>query len=179
MMGRKTLPLSQVYRLLEPGPVVLITTAYKDRANVMTLSWQTMIDFEPPILAIVMSDQNYSFDLLMKSKECVINIPAVDMAKKVVAIGNATGRKVDKFKKFKLLQEPASHVQAPLLPECYANIECKVIDTHMAKKYNLFILEGVKAFIRPTRKRPQMIHHCGQGVFVIDGKQFKLPSRKK
>ena len=45
---KKSFPLSKVYGLLEPGPVVLVTTAQKGHANIMTLSWLTMMDFEPP-----------------------------------------------------------------------------------------------------------------------------------
>ena len=90
-MVKKSLPLSQVYRLIEPGPVVMVTTASGKRANIMTMSWHMMIDFEPPILACVISDRDYTFDILKKTKECVINIPTVELAKKVVACGTHPG----------------------------------------------------------------------------------------
>jgi flavin reductase (DIM6/NTAB) family NADH-FMN oxidoreductase RutF len=77
---KKSYPLSKVYGLLEPGPVVLVTTARKGRANVMTLSWLTMMDFEPPLIGMVMSDRNYSFAALKATKQCVINIPTVSWA---------------------------------------------------------------------------------------------------
>lgn len=176
---KKSFPLSQVYRLLEPGPVVMVSTARKNESNVMTLSWHMMIDFEPPILAFVLSNRNYSFKILEETKECVINIPTVELASKVVGVGNTSGRKVDKFKKFDLSQGPASQVNAPIIPECYANLECKVIDMRMAEKYNLFIVEVVKAWITPSKKRRKTIHHCGEGVFVVDGKEMILPSTKK
>jgi len=178
-MTKKSLPLSKVYQLIEPGPVVMVTTSLNGKANIMTMSWHMMIDFEPPILAIVMSDQNYSFNNLKKTKECVINIPTVDLALKVVGVGNTTGSKIDKFKKFKLTQEPASQVKVPMISECYANLECKVIDMKMASKYNIFILEVLKAWIAPSKKRPLTIHHCGNGVFTVDGRVVKLPSKKK
>lgn len=178
-MTKKSLPLSQVYQLLEPGPVTLVTTSRNDKPNVMTMTWQMMIDFEPPIFACVISDLNYTFNILKETKECVINIPTVEMAPKVVKIGNVSGRKVDKFKKFHLAQEPASRIHAPLLSECYANLECKVIDMKMAKKYNIFILEVLKAWIRPSKNKVRMFHHRGKGVFVVDGNVIKLPSKKK
>lgn len=176
---KKNLPLSKVYQLLEPGPVTMVTTAYGGRANVMTMSWQTMIDFEPPIFGCIISNRNFSFGLLTQSKECVINIPSKELAKKVVGVGNVSGKKVDKFEKFDLATEEATKVEAPLLSDCFANLECKVIDTTLAEKYNLFILKVVKAWIRPTKKIPRTLHHCGQGVFVIDGERIKLPSKKK
>jgi flavin reductase (DIM6/NTAB) family NADH-FMN oxidoreductase RutF len=178
-MTKKSLPLSQVYRLIEPGPVVLVSTASGGRANVMTLSWHMMIDFEPPILACVISNRDYTFEILKKTKECVINIPTVELAKKVVACGNTSGRNVDKFKKFGLTPSAAACVQAPLIDECYANLECKVIDTKLVTQYNIFIVEVVKAWIDPSQKHPRTLHHQGRGTFVVDGETLKLPSRMK
>jgi flavin reductase (DIM6/NTAB) family NADH-FMN oxidoreductase RutF len=178
-MVKKSFPLSQVYRLLEPGPVVMVTTARKGRANIMTMSWHTMIDFEPPLVGCVVSDRNHTFGILKASKECVINIPTVELAAKVVGCGNTSGRTVDKFKTFHLTPAAAACVQAPLIGECYANLECKVVDTRMVARYCLFILEVLKAWIDPTRKHPRTIHHRGRGVFMVAGKTIKLPSKMK
>jgi hypothetical protein len=68
----KALPLSKVYQLLEPGPVVLLTTARRGHANIMTMSWSMMVDFEPPLIACVVSNANYSFAALRATKECVM-----------------------------------------------------------------------------------------------------------
>ena len=173
----KNLPLAKVYQLLEPGPVILLTTARKGRANVMTLSWQTMLDFEPPLVACVVSEANHSFAALRATKECVIAVPAVKLAPTVVAVGNCSGRDVDKFKKFVLTPLKAKRVAAPLVAECFANLECRVADTGFVKKYNLFILEVLKAWIDPARKNPKTIHHHGDGVFTVDGKTIKLKSK--
>lgn len=178
-MKKKYLPLSHVYRLLEPGPVVLITTTRKGRANIMTMSWHTMIDFNPPIVGCVISNRDYTFNILKSTKECVINIPTVELIKKVVACGNTSGRKIDKFKAFDLTPSPALQVTAPLIAECYANLECKVIDMKIVTKYNFFILEVLKAWISPSKKHPHTIHHMGQGIFMVSGKIMKLPSKMK
>ena len=151
-MARRSFPLSEVYRLLEPGPVVLLTTAGKGRANIMTQSWHLMMDFEPPIVGCVVSNRNFTFDILKATKECVINIPTVELAAKVVGCGNSSGRDVDKFETFQLTPAAASRVKAPLIAECYANLECKVVDTRMVAKYCLFVLEVLKAWIDPARK---------------------------
>lgn len=176
---KEPFPLSKVYQLLEPGPVVMVTTSQNKKANIMTMSWHMMIDFEPPIVGCIISNRNHTFDILAETKECVINIPTVELAETVVGVGNTTGSKINKFKKFHLTPENAAEVQAPLISECYANLECRVIDMNMSEKYNLFILEVLKAWIRPGKKRARTIHHCGEGVFVADGKQFKLPSKMK
>jgi flavin reductase (DIM6/NTAB) family NADH-FMN oxidoreductase RutF len=173
----KDLPLVKVYQLLEPGPVVLLTTARKGRANIMTLSWQTMVEFEPPLIACVVSNANWSFAALRTTKECVIAIPALKLAPKVVGIGNCSGRDVNKFKRFALTAEPAERVAPPLVAECFANLECKVVDTRQVNKYNLFILEVVKAWIDPAQKHPKTIHHHGNGRFCVDGEMIKLKSR--
>jgi flavin reductase (DIM6/NTAB) family NADH-FMN oxidoreductase RutF len=178
-MAKKTFPLSRVYRLLEPGPVVMVTTARKTRANIMTMSWHTMIDFEPPIVGCVVSNRNFSFGILKATKECVINIPTVSLAEKVIGCGNTSGRTVDKFKAFGLTPMPASHVAAPLIAECYANLECRVVDASMVAKYNFFILEVLKAWIDPSKKRPRTIHHLGRGAFMVAGRTIKLRSAMK
>jgi flavin reductase (DIM6/NTAB) family NADH-FMN oxidoreductase RutF len=178
-MAKKNLPLSKVYRLLEPGPVVLVTTARTGRPNVMTLSWLTMMDFEPPLVGIVMGEQSYSFGNLKATRECVINIPTVELAQKVVRVGNTTGAKVDKFKAIGLTPVPAARVKPPLIKECFANFECKVKDSRMAAKYNFFILEVLKAWVDPSKKNPRTIHHQGNCNFIVDGKRIRLRSGMK
>jgi flavin reductase (DIM6/NTAB) family NADH-FMN oxidoreductase RutF len=176
---KKNFPLARVYSLLEPGPVVLVTTAQKGLANIMTLSWHTMIDFEPPLIGCIVSERNHSFAALKATKQCVLNIPTVEIAKQVVGCGNTSGRKVNKFEKFALTPTKAALVDAPLVAECYANIECKVIDAKLAGKYNFFILEAVKAWIDRSQKHPRTIHHLGKGVFMVAGETIKLPSKMK
>ncbi len=178
-MARKSCPLSKVYGLLEPGPVVLATTAHQGRRNIMTLSWHTMLEFEPPLVGCVVSDRNHSFELLKASKECVINIPTVELADKVVGCGNTSGAKTDKFKRFGLTPLPAKMVGAPLIQECFANLECRVVDMTMVSKYSLFVLEVVHAWIDPAVKDPRTLHHRGHGKFMVAGETIKLKSRMK
>jgi flavin reductase (DIM6/NTAB) family NADH-FMN oxidoreductase RutF len=176
---KRSLPLGRVYRLLEPGPVVLVSTAWRGRANVMTMSWLTMMDFEPPLAGIVMSDRNFSFELLRASKQCVINIPEAKLARQVVGCGNTSGRRIDKFARFGLTAVPASKVDAPMVAECFANLECRVTDARWAKRYNFFVLEVVRAWIDPTVTAPRTLHHRGRGAFMVAGHTLRLPSRAK
>ena len=178
-MVKRSLPLSRVYRLIEPGPVVLVTTARKGRANVMTMSWHTMMEFEPPLVGCVISNRNYTFEILKATKECVINIPTVELAPKVVACGNTSGRSVDKFTACGLTPAAAAVVAAPLIDECYAGLECRVADGKMVTRYNFFVLEVCKAWIDPARRNPHTIHHLGRGAFAVDGETIRLPSKMK
>jgi flavin reductase (DIM6/NTAB) family NADH-FMN oxidoreductase RutF len=175
----KNLPLSKVYQLLEPGPVVLLTTARKGRANIMTMSWHMMVEFEPPLIACVVSNRNYSFAALHATKECVIAVPALELASKVVEVGNCSGRNVEKFARFGLTPAPAERVAAPLVAECFANLECKVADSGFVNKYGIFVLEVLKAWTDPAQKNPKTIHHHGYGRFAVDGEIIKLKSRMR
>lgn len=178
-MPKKSLPLSKVYQLIEPGPVVLLTTASGEHTDIMTMSWHTMLEFEPPLIGCVISNLNHSYALLKSSKECVINIPTEEMAKKVIACGNSTGIKTDKFKRYGLTRNPAELVSAPLIAECFANLECRVVDTSMLKKYSFFVLEVVQAWIAPSLKNPKTMHHRGYGRFMIAGDTIKLRSKMR
>lgn len=173
------LPLSKVYQLLEPGPVVLLTTAIDGRANVMTLSWHMMVEFEPPLFACVVSSDDYSFAALRKTRECVIALPAVELAKQVVEVGNTSGRNTDKFQATGLTPVPAKLVAPPLIAECFANLECKVVDSRLVNKFNLFVLEVIRAWVDPSQPSPKTIHHQGYGRFIVDGETIQVTSKMR
>jgi flavin reductase (DIM6/NTAB) family NADH-FMN oxidoreductase RutF len=157
----------------------LLTTAREGRANVMAMSWHMMIEFEPPQVACVVSGNDYSFAALRSTGECVIAVPARKLVRKVVDVGNSSGRDIDKFETFGLTKLPASCVAPPLIADCFANLECKVTDMRLVNKYNLFILEVLKAWIDPAQKNPKTIHHRGYGTFAVDGEIIKLKSRMR
>ena len=169
----KKLQLSKAFTLLEPGPVVLVTTHDGKKNNVMTISWTMVVDFTP-VFAITTGPWNHSFAALRKTRQCVIAIPTVDLLDKVVGIGTCSGTDTDKFEKFALTPVPGKHVKAPLIKECLANIECKVIDFN--RKHSIVILEGVAAYIDAARKERRMLHAVGDGTFIADGR--KLDRRK-
>lgn len=173
----EAMPLSEVYKYIEPGPVVLLTNRYRGKPNVMTLSWHMMMEFTPPMLACLVSSGDYSFKGLKRSRECVIAIPDVAMARSVVGIGNCSGADVDKFERFGLTPLPAKIVAPPLLDECFVNIECKVIDTALVNRFNLFVLEAVAGWRSADADGRRTIHHRGYGRFAVDGEIISLPSR--
>jgi flavin reductase (DIM6/NTAB) family NADH-FMN oxidoreductase RutF len=174
----RSLGLDKVYQKLEPGPVVLVTTADEGRFNVMTMSWHMMVEFEPPLIACVVSEANFSHRALTRTGECVIAIPPADLAETVVAIGNCSGRDVDKFARFGLAVLPGYEVSAPRIAQCVVNIECRLVDRALVARYNLFILEAVRAWFDPERAKAKTLHHCGYGRFLIDGEELRLRSAK-
>ncbi len=173
---KRTLPLSKVYGLLEPGPVVLLTSCRHGKPNVMAMSWHMMVEFEPPLIACVISEANYSYKTVRKTHECVIAIPTVEIARKVVACGNSSGRNTEKFAAIGLTPLKAALVKAPLVGECYVNLECVLADARLAKRHNLLIWEVKKAWIDPSRRRPRTIHHMGKGDFMVAGRTIHIPS---
>jgi flavin reductase (DIM6/NTAB) family NADH-FMN oxidoreductase RutF len=177
MIAMQEIPLAKVFHLIEPGPVVLLTTARNGRANIMTMSWHMMMEFVLPLIACIVSPADYSFKALRTTRECVIAIPTVDLASKVVEIGNCSGKDVDKFKVSGLTPVPARKVAAPLVAECLANLECKVVDTCMVDKYAMFILEVVQGWTDPKRRELRTFHANGDGTFVVDGRTLDLKKK--
>jgi flavin reductase (DIM6/NTAB) family NADH-FMN oxidoreductase RutF len=139
----------------------------------MTISWTMVVDFIPRF-ALTTGAWNYSFAALRKHRECVIAIPTVDMLDQVVGIGTCSGSDTDKFAKFGLTPEKGKIVKAPLIKECLANIECKVVD--IVSRHNIVVLEGVAAYMNPARKEKRTIHAVGDGTFIVDGRKL---DRKK
>lgn len=170
-------PLGRVYQLIEPGPVVLLATSRAGTPNVMTMSWHMMVEFTPPLIACIVSPSDHSFAALKATRDCVIAIPPVELAETVVGIGNCSGAHVDKFARFGLTALPAEKVAAPLIGECFANLECRVVDTRLVNRYSLFVLEVVAAWIDPKREAPRTIHHAGYGRFRVDGEEILIDSR--
>lgn len=164
----RTMKLNKAFTLLEPGPVVLVTTRDGQKSNVMTISWTLVLDFTPAF-AITTGEWNHSFVALRKTRECVIAIPAVDLLDKVVGIGMCSGADTDKFAAFGLTPVPGKAVKAPLIKECLANIECKVTD--IIRKHNLVVLEAVAASFDAARKEKRTFHAVGDGTFIVDGRK--------
>lgn len=165
------LPIEKAFTLVEPGPVLLVTTHDEGKNNIMTITWHTVLDFTPRII-LVTGPWNFSFQALRHTKECVINIPTVDLAEKTISIGDCSGSEVDKFAKFELTPLPARGTKAPLIGECLATLECRVIE--YLEDPGIFILQGTSAWIDSKRKERRTFHAVGDGTFIVDGKTLNL-----
>jgi flavin reductase (DIM6/NTAB) family NADH-FMN oxidoreductase RutF len=169
----RQLKLCRAFTLVEPGPVVLVTTCDGSKNNVMTISWTMVLDFTP-LFAITTGEWNHSYAALRKTRECVIAIPTIDLLDRVIGIGTCSGADTDKFAKFNLTAVRGKFVNAPMIKECLANIECKVVD--LVDKHNIVVLEGVAAYVDPSRKEKRTFHAVGDGTFIVDGR--KIDRRK-
>jgi flavin reductase (DIM6/NTAB) family NADH-FMN oxidoreductase RutF len=168
---KKDFPVSQIRRFLEPGPIVLVSSAWKGEHNIMTMGWHTVMEFTPALVGCIIAEGNHSHDMIRRSKQCVINVPTSDMARTVVGIGNCSGADVDKFGNFNLTALDAARVSAPLIKECYASFECTLADARLVRRYNYFIFEVVKAHVATSPKVPRTIHYRGDGAFMVSGRE--------
>lgn len=168
-MKKQSWPLDDVRHWLEPGPVVLISSHWQGKNNIMTLGWHTLLAFTPSLVGCMISAGNLSFERIRRSGECVINLPDAKMADVVARIGNCSGDKTDKFAEFGLTTEKSERVSAPSIAECHGNFECRLYDDAMVDTYNFFIFEVVTARVKPQPTWPQTLHYAGGGLFRTDG----------
>lgn len=174
---KRDFPVANVRRFLEPGPVVLVSSAWRDHRTIMTMGWHMIMETEPSLVGCYIWTENYSRELVRKSKQAVINLPTADLAPTVVRIGNSSGRDIDKFETFGLTAAKATVVDAPLIAECYANFECRLVDASLVNKYSLFVFEVVKAHVATSPKNPTTIHYRGDGEFMIAGRTVRTYRR--
>ncbi|MCF1503570.1 flavin reductase family protein [Afifella sp. H1R] len=161
--------VSDVRRYLEPGPVVLVSSAHQGEHDIMTMGWHTIMEFSPSLVGCMISAGNHSFELIRASGECVINLPTTALTDTVVKIGNTSGERIDKFEEFGLTAEPAEMVGAPMIGECHANFECRLFEDALVGRYNFFVFEVVKAHVAPEPEHPETLHYKGGGIFMVSG----------
>jgi len=166
---KRDFPVAEVRRFLEPGPIVLVSSQWRGKTNIMTLGWHMVMEFVPSLIGCCVSSQNHSFEMIRQSRACVINLPTADLAATVVDIGNTSGRDIDKFRSFRLTAIAGDRVEAPLIAECHASFECRLVDASLIRRYGLFVLEVVKAHVARSPKYPRTLHYRGDGVFMVSG----------
>lgn len=167
---KRDFPVSEVRRYLEPGPIVLVSARWRDETNIMTMGWHTIMEFTPSLVGCVIAASNHSFELIRRSRECVINLPTTALTDTVIKIGNTSGAEIEKFEAFGLTADEGREVEVPLIRECHANFECRLYDDALVRKYNFFIFEIVRAHVAASPKHPETLHYTGDGVFMIAGK---------
>ena len=128
----------------------------------MTMGFHMMVQHDPPLIGSVIGPWDHSYHALRMTGECVIAVPALDLAETVVDVGNCSGAYVDKFERFGLKTRSAEQVSAPLLEDCLANIECVVVDDRLRDPYNLFILQAKRIWLNESRTERRTLHPRGE-----------------
>jgi len=144
------IPLDKAKWLMEPGCVVLVSSGDGKRANIMTVSWQTPVNNNDPCLVLlVIRHVRFSYELIQRNKELVINIPGEELLEQVHFAGSVTGRKIDKFKESGLTAGAAKSVRPPYIEECAGHLECRVVNTFPMQTHDLFVCEVLRAVADP------------------------------
>ncbi len=140
------IPKDKATRLINFGGLILVSSCYKDKSNIITLAWHTPISKNPALLGIAIAKSHLSYELIKKSEEFIINIPSLDIIKQAVFCGSISGRSVDKFKESGLTSEKADRlITTPRIKECIGHLECYLRDIKEIGDHGLFIGEVIFA----------------------------------
>ncbi|EYE88960.1 flavin reductase [Fervidicella metallireducens AeB] len=129
--------------MLYPVPAVMVSSKYEDKENIITVSWAGTICTNPPMVSISLRPERYSYELIKKSGEFVINVPGKDLAFAADFCGVKSGREVNKFEKLKLQRELSSIVAVPIIKEAPLAIECRVKEIIELGSHHMFIADVV------------------------------------
>ena len=165
---------SSAYRLLHPMHTILVTCVGKTgKPNIITLAWAMPTSHNPALVAISILPNRYSHALIEETKEFVINIPTVDIAKETLTCGITSGKNHDKFSETRLTPLPARKVKPPIIKECLAHLECKLHSQFKTGDHTVFIGEIIEAYANKgvfTDKydidKARMLFHLGGNVFA-------------
>ncbi len=132
---------------LYPNPVVLVSSKNKKEESIITLAWVGTLCSDPPTIGISLTKSRYSYELIKKSKEFIVNIPTKSMKDEVQLCGTKSGREIDKWQECKFSRIKGKKVDAYYIDECPVNIECKVKQVIEIGLHDLFIGEVVDVHI--------------------------------
>lgn len=180
MSKKVDIPLEVSTRLINHGPVSLVTSAFQDKQNVMALAWLMPLSQTPRYIAIAMPAKRYTYELIQKSKEFVVNIPPVALKDLVIKCGKASGRDEDKLSRNNIKTLKAKKVKAPLVADCVAHLECTLVSETKGGDHQILIGEVVAAsadegVVKPEGfvdvKKAKMLHHLGGTYFTVCGEE--------
>jgi len=175
------------YRLLHPRHTVLVTCIDKTgKANIITLAWSMPTSIDPPMVVISIAPKRYSHKLIEETGEFVVNVPTMKIVKKTLFCGRISGKKCDKFKEAPLTAAPAKKVRSPIIIECVAHLECKLVQTISTGDHTLFVGEVVAAYVKRgvftktfNVKKVKPVFHMGGDSFVTILPEVVTPRRPK
>lgn len=174
---RKAIDLTLASRLINHGPVVLVSSLFGEKADITTIAWHMPISKDPPMIALEISETHHIYECIMKTGDFVVNIPSQKMCDVIIKCGKVSGRKVDKFKEYKLAKEPSKTVKSPRLKAALAVIECELNkDRRFADDYNVIIGNVKYAEVEEQafsdhwllqKDEFKTIHHLGDLTFAV------------
>lgn len=136
-----------------PRQVILITSRYNEKDNIMTASWHTPVSFDPELYAVVIGKSRFSLELIERSNVFAVNFIPRELETQAVMVGRTSGRHKDKFKESKLEKQEASTIDCPVLAEAVAHLECEVQDKIDAGDHVIIIGKVMQRNINKSSKR--------------------------
>lgn len=187
--SRQPVELSRCSQLLNHGPVTLVTSAHNGRRDVMAASWAMALDFDPPKVIVIMDSNTLTRELVDASGEFGLQLPLRAIAEQTLAVGSNSGKDLDKFAAFNLNTFPSQKIAAPMIEECAAWLECKVIPD-ASDRYDIVIAEVIAAYSNAevyTDNRwhfgdnplNRTMHYVAGGQFFATGESFKVEASEK
>jgi flavin reductase (DIM6/NTAB) family NADH-FMN oxidoreductase RutF len=176
-----------IYRLLHPRHTVLVSCVDKNgKANIITLAWTMPTSIKPSMVVISIAPKRYSHRIIEETGEFVVNVPTMRLAKQNLFCGRTSGTKVDKFKETKLTPIPAKKVKAPLIMECVAHLECKLVQKITTGDHTLFVGEVLAAYVNKgvftetfNADKVKPLFHMGGDSFVTISPEVVTPKRPR
>jgi flavin reductase (DIM6/NTAB) family NADH-FMN oxidoreductase RutF len=152
------------------------------KSNIVTLAWSMPTSFDPPLVAISVAPQRYSHKLIEKTGEFVVNVPTIEIARETLFCGRVSGRSHDKFKEAPLTALPAKRVKAPLIKECIAHLECKLVQRMTTGDHTIFIGKVLAAWVNEgafdnkfNPSKAKLLYHLGGDNFTTLSKEVITP----
>ena len=174
---RKPVPLDIAYRLIGPGPVVLVSSVLNKKAGITPIAWHMPVSDEPPIIALEIWREHFIYKAILETGDFVVNIPSSEMADIVRGLGRISGDKVDKFREFGLDKEASKKVKSPSLSSAIGILECKLRrEPAIQEKYSLIIGDVVYAEAEKNiftdrwlveKKGRRIMQHLGGKIFCV------------
>jgi len=176
------IPKEKATRLLSSGNIILVTSAYKEKINIITLAWKTPLSHKPPLVGISIAKTHFSCEMIEKSEEFIINVPDLGLLQKVVFCGKASGRDTDKFQETKLTKLKANRlIKTPLISECIGNLECYLRDIREFGDHKFFVGQIIYAQAEEALfdqawnvDKARLIYHLGGSFFTSSDRMIKV-----
>lgn len=143
-MARCQCDVTDARRLLNPGPVAIVTTAWRAAANAAPISWCAPLSMAPPLVGVVVHPHRHTADMIRFSEEFAINIPGPGLLKQTAFLGTLSGLQANKLEAAGLDTFAAQSISAPLIDGCLAWIECGLVDVIPTGDHTLFVGRVVK-----------------------------------
>ena len=178
-MSKREIEVEKATRVLNAGGVVLVTASFEGKDTITPVAWNVPVSKDPPLVLVAISPERFVYSLIKGSGEFGVNLPSEALLEKVYFCGRRSGREVDKFKATGLTRLKARFIKAPLIKECIANIECKVMNIYPAGDHELFVGKVLRVVVdrgvfdgrlMVENSRCRTLHHLGGSVFAVLGR---------